>query len=132
MPLNKHYVGVCNGSNGLPTFCLIGTAFFAASAHLKHTAFASWHRLSATQSLISRLRRFTDARFWLAGPSKLCGGSLAQVQLFVELFSTEVQPAGFKILKAESQEEVDAGKEALTHGLKVLILNTLAVCCKTD
>ena len=38
----------------------------------------------------------------------------------MELFTTKVQPNAFKVLKAESKEEVAAGKEALTHGLKVL------------
>lgn len=43
-----------------------------------------------------------------------------QVQLFVELFTSEVQPNAFKVLKAESQEDITSGKQALTHGLKVL------------
>ena len=43
-----------------------------------------------------------------------------QVQLFVELFTSEVQPHAWKVLQAESRDEVATGKEALTHGLKVL------------
>lgn len=33
----------------------------------------------------------------------------------MELHTAEVQCAGFEILEAESQEEVDAGKEAVTN-----------------
>ena len=43
-----------------------------------------------------------------------------QVKLFVELYTSEVNGAGFKILTADNQEVVDEGKEALTKGLKVM------------
>ncbi len=48
--------------------------------------------------------------------------SSLQVRLFVELYTTEVQALNFKILTADSQEVVDAGKEGLTKGLKVSAL----------
>lgn len=37
----------------------------------------------------------------------------------MELFTSEVQPHFFKVLTAESQETIDAGKEGATKGLKV-------------
>ena len=42
-----------------------------------------------------------------------------QVRLFVELYTSEVQPNGYKILKAETQAELDSGIQEFTAGLKV-------------
>lgn len=50
--------------------------------------------------------------------------TLDQVRLFVELFASEVQPAGFKVLRGDSQESFAEGKEAYTKGLVVRQSNT--------
>ena len=52
---------------------------------------------------------------------------LDQVRLFVELFTSEVQPSLFKVLRAESEEELDTGKEGATKGLKVWLLYRFSI-----
>ena len=79
-----------------------------------HSCLQLFSRVSLVSSASTKQGRSSSVKTLRLDLSSL------QVQLFVEQFTTEVQPNAFKVLKAESKEEVASGKEALTHGLKVL------------